>query len=241
MRAPRYHELYTTLRAWIRDGRYRPGDQIPTEPELCRLFGVSRITVRKAIGELVRESWLVRRQGKGTYVSLSASRPTAALDLIETRHRIADLAAATEVCDLKIAQIVPDGETQAALELPPGARVQRACHVRTHRGEPIGYIKTFVPLDIARRVPSNEMARQPMFELLSRAGVDVAEAEQWIGATLADVEAAAALRVDVGAPLLRLTRIVRDAAGRPVERVIALYRADAYQYRMRLAAQGALR
>ena len=55
-----------------------------------------------------------------------------------------------------------------------------------------------------------------------------------IGATLAGVEAARALEVEVGAPLLRLTRVVFDVAGRPVERVVALYRADAYQYHMQL-------
>ena len=80
------------------------------------------------------------------------------------------------------------------------------------------------------------MTRQPMFELLGRAGVQVGSAEQWIGATLAGVEAAGALTIDVGAPLLRLTRVVRDVRGKPVERVVALYRADAYQYQMRLRA-----
>jgi GntR family transcriptional regulator len=80
------------------------------------------------------------------------------------------------------------------------------------------------------------MTRQPMFELLGRAGVQVDSAEQWIGATLAGVEAAGALSIDVGAPLLRLTRVVRDVRSKPVERVVALYRADAYQYQMRLRA-----
>jgi GntR family transcriptional regulator len=82
------------------------------------------------------------------------------------------------------------------------------------------------------------MARHPMFELLGRAGIRLAGADQWIGATLAGVEAAHALGVQVGAPLLRLTRVVFDETGRVVERVVALYRADAYQYRMRLGPVG---
>jgi GntR family transcriptional regulator len=99
---------------------------------------------------------------------------------------------------------------------------------------PLGYITTFVPLDIAARIDVGDMARRPMLELLGSAGVDIGEAEQLIGATLAGVEAARALGVEVGAPLLRLVRVVFDSKQRPVERVIALYRADAYQYRMRL-------
>jgi GntR family transcriptional regulator len=87
---------------------------------------------------------------------------------------------------------------------------------------------------VAARIGSKELAQLSMFELLSQAGVEVGEADQFIGATLADVEPAGALGLVLGAPLLRLTRIVFDTAGRPVERVIALYRADAYQYHMRL-------
>ena len=62
--------------------------------------------------------------------------------------------------------------------------------------------------------------------MFGKAGIEVARADQLIGATLAGVEAARALEVEVGAPLLRLTRVVFDVAGRPVERVVALYRAD---------------
>ncbi|MCU0758370.1 MAG: GntR family transcriptional regulator [Steroidobacteraceae bacterium] len=238
--SPRYHQVYVTLRAWVRDGTYRPGDQIPTEPELCRMFDVSRITVRKAIEDLSREGWLVRQQGKGTFVQMSAARPAASLDLDEARSQVADLGAATEVRDLVVAEVPPDEETRAALDLPVSAQVQRAAHVRMLRGVPLGLITTFVPLEVAARVSEAEMASQPMFELLAKAGIEVARADQLIGATLAGVEAARALGVEVGAPLLRLTRVVFDVRGKPVERVVALYRADAYQYHMQLRppAQG---
>ncbi|MFO1427826.1 MAG: GntR family transcriptional regulator [Steroidobacteraceae bacterium] len=236
--SPRYHQVYVTLRTWVRDGTYRPGDQIPTEPELCRIFDVSRITVRKAIEDLAREGWLVRQQGRGTFVQMSAARPAASLDLNEARSQVADLAAATEVQGLVVTEAEPDEETRAALDLPPGVRVQQATHVRRLRGVPLGLIRTYVPLEIAARISEAEMARQPMFELLGKAGVEVGEADQYIGATLAGVEAARALGVEVGAPLLRVTRVVFDVQRRPVERVIALYRADAYQYRMRLGRPG---
>jgi GntR family transcriptional regulator len=234
--SPRYHQVYVTLRAWVRDGSYKPGEQIPTETELCKTFGVSRITVRKAITELSRESWLVKQQGKGTFVSLTAVQPAAVLDMAEAEHRVADIAATTEVRDLYVNEVDPDEETRATLELAPGVRVQRATHVRVQRGEPLALITTYVPLDIARRIGVEGMTQQPMFALLGRAGIRVAAADQWLSATLAGVEAAKALRTDVGAPLLRLTRVVVDNKGRPVERVVALYRADAYQYRMRLGA-----
>ncbi len=235
--SPRYHQVYVTLRSWVRDGSYKAGDRIPTEPQLCDIFEVSRITVRKAIDNLCREGWLVRQQGRGTFVQLSASRAAASADLDQVRSRVAGFAAATEVIDLRIIEVSPDDETRAALLLEDGELVQRATHVRTVQGAPLGLITTYVPLDVARLVNAAEMARQPMFELLGTAGITLARADQYIGATLAGVEAAKALEIEVGAPLLRLARTVFDSRDRPVERVVALYRADAYQYHMQLEAQ----
>jgi GntR family transcriptional regulator len=133
-----------------------------------------------------------------------------------------------------VLDLEPDEETRAALGIEHGGLVQRATHVRTHQGVPLGLITTYVPLDIARKVTLEEMAEQPMFELLGKVGVRVAHADQYIGATLASVEAARALEIELGAPLLRITRTVFDERERPVERVVALYRADSYQYHMHL-------
>ncbi len=224
-----------TLRAWVRDATYGPGEQIPTEERLCKTFGVSRITIRKAVAELVREGWLVRHQGRGTFVEMSAARPPSSLDLNEVLHQVEDLGAATEARDLGIHEIAPDEETRAALELAPGAKVQRATHVRLLRQVPLALITTFVPLDVAQRLGRASATRAPpMLARIARAGIRLAQAEQWIGATLASVETATILGVEIGAPILRITRIVAEDRGRPVERVVALYRADAYQYRMHL-------
>src|SRR5690606_24537717 len=66
--SPRYIQVYTAIRDWIYQGAYRPGSQLPTEGELCRLFGVSRITTRKAVDMLVDERLVVRQPGRGTFV-----------------------------------------------------------------------------------------------------------------------------------------------------------------------------
>ena len=67
-RQPLYVQLMTELKQLIRSGKYAAGDKIPTEPELAEIYGVSRITVRKTIDELCKEGYLVKQQGKGTFV-----------------------------------------------------------------------------------------------------------------------------------------------------------------------------
>lgn len=237
--APRYHQVYVTVRAWVQDGTYKPGAQIPTEPELGRIFGVSRITVRKAVDALVREGWLARHQGRGTFARFPGGSRPVSLDLGSVLAQVSDLAALTAVRDRVVEEVDPDDETRAALAIAHGERVQRETHVRLLGDAPLGLITTFVPPDIAARLAGGTGRDQPMFMLLEAAGLRVASADQYLGATLAGVEAAQALGVAVGAPLLRLVRVVADDAGRAVERVVALYRADAYQYHLHLEASPA--
>jgi GntR family transcriptional regulator len=234
--APRYHQVYVTVRAWVQDGTYKPGAQIPTEPELGRIFGVSRITIRKAIDALVREGWLVRRQGRGTFARFPGGSRPVSIDMGSVLAQVSDLAALTGVRDRVVAEVDPDEETRAALALADGERVQRETHVRLLGDSPLGLITTFVPLDIASRLEGSASRDQPMFMLLAATGLRIASADQYLGATLAGVDAAQSLGVAVGAPLLRLVRVVKDERERPVERVVALYRADAYQYHLHLEA-----
>jgi GntR family transcriptional regulator len=232
--SPRYHQVYVTVRAWVHDGSSRAGEQLPTEPELCRIFGVSRITIRKAIAALEAEGWLERKQGRGTFACVPAGDRALPLDLNAVVGQVSDLAARTTVRGFVSTEVLPDEDTRSALRLQAGERVRRAVHVRELDGAPLGLITTFVPLDIAARLTDANEREQPMFMLLQAAGVPLASAEQYLGATLAGVEAAQALDVEVGAPLLRLVRVVKDDGGRPVERVVALYRADRYQYHLHL-------
>ncbi len=211
--SPRYYQVYVTLRAWVRDGTYGPGAQIPTEADLCRHFGVSRITVRKALADLVREGWLVRHPGRGTFVALSAARAPASVDIREAMMQVADLGAVTEVIDARVAEVVADDETLAALDLEPGARVQRGSHVRLFKGVPLAHVTTFVPLDIAATVgrqpgPEHVGDQDELVLLADRAGhprliADVQRGPDQLGVCVAHLitaQATAPVLVDQGAP-----------------------------------------
>lgn len=234
LKAPRYHQVYVALRDWITGGRLAPGSRIPSEPELCRAFDVSRITVRRAIDELVEERMLARRQGSGTFVSERIPGEVVALDLREITTRVANLGRTTEVVDLKVEWLPADAVTARALQLPPGARVHVSTRVRARERQRLGIVTTWLPEDVGGRLTERELRRHTVLELIERAGVTVDAAEQSIGASLAGIDAARALGVAVGMPLVHVERIVLDTDARPVERVEALWRADCYEYRMML-------
>ncbi len=226
--APLYHAVYVALRGWLTEGVYAPGERIPTEPELCRAFRVSRITVRRAVEQLVREGVLSRRQGSGTFVC--RQEPGAAAGGLS--RRVAGLGASTGIRDLEIAWVAADAETQAALGLDGPGRVHRSRRLRTRGGEAVGDVTIWLPEDVGRQLTRAELRRSTVLEALERAGFAPAEVDERVGAELAGLEASARLGVAAGAPLLRVSRVVRDRGGRPIERVRSLWRADAYEHRL---------
>lgn len=231
-RAPLYHGVYVALRGWIADGTYPPGARIPTEPELCRAFRVSRITIRRAIDELVREGTLRRRQGSGTFVREGSGAGRATGAARDVARRVAGLGASTGIRELRVEWVAADAATRAALELEAPARVHRSTRLRTREGERIGHVSVWLPEHVGLAVSRADLRRMTVLEAIERAGHRAASVDERIGAELADVEAAARLGVPAGAPLVRVSRVLRDERGRPIERVLALWRADAYEHRV---------
>lgn len=232
---PLYHQIFLILRGQIIESRLKPGAQVPGEEELARQFNVSRITARRALGELAAEGLVTRGRGKGTHVSARDHEPPpvhgGVEGLIENLMAMG-LKTQVELLDFSYEPAAPD--VAAALEIAPGEEVQRSVRVRSLADGPFSYLTTYVPADIGRKFGRKELGREPLLGLLEKSGVVIDSAEQTLSATLADTRVAPALKTAIGAPLLRISRIVEDRSGRPVEYIVGLYRPDRYQFRMSL-------
>ena len=113
-----------------------------------------------------------------------------------------------------------------------GLRIER---VRSDPGGPFSYTKCYLREPEAALVTRQALGNRTVLSMLVAAGVPAAAAEQRISATLADVDVARLLKIEVSAPLIRLTRIVRNPEGRPIELIQGLYRPDRYEYRVKLS------
>jgi GntR family transcriptional regulator len=235
-RLPRYYQVYLTIRDWIFNGNYSRGAQLPTETELCDTFGVSRITVRKAVDLLAEDKLISREQGRGTFVTgANAAAPTPLTgDMDQLLKRLDAMATRSEVKEIKFDQIAADEETRTDLRLPPGAAVQRITLARNLRGRRVGYSATYIPADLNVHISPDELSSFSLISILEKKGIDILSADQLIAAALADLQDANMLGCAVGTPLLRLRLVVFDAAYRPVERHVATYLADFYQHRIHL-------
>jgi GntR family transcriptional regulator len=232
---PLYHQIYLILRDKIRDEVYGNGASLPSELELMRQYGVSRITAKRALDELAADGLVVRARGRGTRVRFDPPAPPIRASVEGLLENLLTMGLQTEVALLEFDYVPAAPDVAAALECPPGTVVQRAVRIRRIKGEPFSHLTTYVPESIGRSYSRHDLASKPLLALLERMGVEVSRAEQTISAKLADAQVARLLGVEVGSALLRISRVVRDQSGRPVEFITGLYRPDRYQYTMQLS------
>jgi GntR family transcriptional regulator len=231
-------QVYLILRDRILSGAIALGAKLPTEHELAAVHGVSRVTVRRALGELARERLIERRRSAGTRVIYRPALAPMISDISGMLASLADMGRRTTVKLLSFDYVRAEGGVAEALGVSSDQMLQRSVRVRSVDGEPFSYLTTFVPERISLTFTRQELASRPLLDLLERAGVKVERARQRISAALATPDVAKALDVRTGTPVIELTRVVYDRSGRGVEHLYALYRPDRYAFEIDLVRSG---
>lgn len=231
-------QVYLVLRDRILSGAAAYGTKLATENELAEIHGVSRVTVRRALGELERERLIERRRSAGTRVIYRPSPAPMTADISGVLANLADMGRRTAVKLLSFDYVPAEGAVAEALGARPAEMLQRAVRVRSVDGQPFSYLTTHVPESLSLTYSRQDLASRPLLDLIDRAGVTVDRARQRISAVLAGPDAATALGVHSGSPLIELVRVVLDRNGRGVEHLHALYRPDRYAFEIDLVRSG---
>jgi len=235
--APLYHQVYTILREQLMEGRYTPDKALPGELELAEKFQVSRVTMRRALDELVREGLIERARGRGSFARIQPGGGPLAAGVSGLLENLVSMGLKTRVTVVSMDMIGASDDVAAHLGVSAGAQVLKTVRIRSVEAGPIAVLTAFVPESIARGFSMESLAQKPMLTLIEEAGVAVARAEQAMSARLADATTAPLLEVGFGAPLIAVTRVVYDTKGRPVQLLRGLYRPDRYEYRMTLTRE----
>jgi len=230
IKSPRYHQVYSAIRGWIFDATYTPGAKLPAESELCKVFGVSRITSRKAIDLLVQEGLLLRVQGKGTYVSDDLAAAPNIGDMQQLIRKTQRLSKKSRVDNIEFKEVVGDDDTCVDLKLPPKSKLREISYVRYIDNRPIGCRFSYMPLDSGIDISAKDLKSEQMLAILEKKGIKISGVHQLLGACTADPIKASLLQTTVGEPLVRIRLIVLDERARPVERSTAFYLADRYEH-----------
>src|ERR1700737_3770466 len=215
--SPLYSHVEAVLASEINDGNLKVGDQLPTEDSLIERFEVSRITVRRAIQNLVSRGLVEIRRGKGTFVAA----PKITKELKKLTGFVGDMLAlgrkpTAQVIGKDI--VTADRTVAGQLALTKGERVVRIRRVRLADGIPLSFDETYLPLELGKKIITNDLKTEPIFLLLERKyDVPLIEAEYKLDAVLAETEVAAALKVKQRSPIFRIERTCYSTASRPVD------------------------
>lgn len=233
-KVPLYYQLGTILREKIQSGRYQSGDQLPTETELVEEYGVSRITVRQALRNLEEERLVRREAGRGTFVTGDLPLPKT-LHMDGSLDDLITMGLATSVKLLDLQEVGATREDAEVFGVSLHARIVQCKRLRYYHTEPYSYIINRLPLTIAEKLEDHDWEKGAIVESIERRlGLQLGDAHQRLGATLADASLARLLSTRVGEPLLSVDRVVRTDTGEAVERVHAYYRGDIYSLTMHL-------
>ena len=224
---PLYVQLMEELETSIRNGVYKPGDKIMTEAEMAKEYGVSLITVRKAVGSLMEKGLVMRKQGKGTFVT----KP-------KYSRNMKKLQSFTEMCEqmgvkpgaqvLENRLIMADKKVADRLGIEPGSNVVYISRLRLADGEPVQVEKSYFPLKYAFLL-EEDLNNGSMFECLKeKAGAKVASSEKMIELCQATAEEAALMDVKKGDYLLFVKSTAYDENGEPMYAGIQLINGDRF-------------
>jgi GntR family transcriptional regulator len=226
---PRYVQLRRHLEKGIEDGILAPNSSLPPEREIAEMTDLSRVTVRKAIQELVREGTIEQRQGSGSFVREPLTRVEQSLShLTSFSEDMKSRGLATTSKWLERGIFVPTADEVETLGLAQqGAQVARIYRLREADGRPMALERAALPLEI---LPNPTAVTDSLYALLEDAGLRPSRAVQKISAINLETEEAALLGVAEGTAGLRIQRISYLHDGRVVELTRSIYRGDAYDF-----------
>jgi GntR family transcriptional regulator len=227
---PLHHQVYVDLKSALDASEWSPGDRLPTERDLAKRYGCSLITIRRALGELVREARLERTRGRGTFVLAPRFDVDFAGTLSFTEEmQTRGLDPATRVV---AARPEAAGETvAAALELELGSPTLYLERLRLADGEPLLLEQVHLPAERFPGLLASDLEHGSLYDLLTeRYGVRVAKAREALEPVLLRAREARLLDRKPGTPALLIEGIASTTDGRPVEFGRTYVRGDRTRY-----------
>lgn len=233
---PLYIQLKQLLTAEIANGSLLPHSRVPSERELSERHGISRMTARQALAELVQEGRLYASAGKGTFVAEpKITQSVQALTSFSDEMRARGLVPTTQVVQR---DLVPASTAIAnRLQLAEDSPVICLDRLRLANGEPMALETAYLAFDGMERLLTLDLTGSLYALLLQEFNLVPSEAFQEFEARLVQPRECTLLHVDNGSPVLTLQRTTFDTARRPFEYVQSVYRGDRYRFGARLVRE----
>jgi GntR family transcriptional regulator len=227
---PLYLQLKNALVADIDAGQYKPHERLMSERELGEKFKVSRMTVRQALTEMIREGILYTQVGKGTYVNDSKIKQ----ELQALTGFSQDMAARGTVASGQVleARILPATLTLAAIfAVQMNTELVLLSRLRLSDGVPLAIEEAYIRHHVCPGILEYDFSKESLYNILAtRYNTILVRAEQTMEAGLATPEEAELLQITLPAPVLRMERLSYNEQNLLIEYVKSVYRGDRYKF-----------
>jgi GntR family transcriptional regulator len=232
---PYYVQVRDTVQARIHAGVWRPGDQLPGEPELCRMFAVSRTVIRQALSDLVNQGFLIREKGKGTFVAQPKIRESLVQKLTGFHQDMVEQGHTPKAQVLRQESTPASQKVADYLQITPGTPVITIERLRFVQDIPIQLVTTYLPFALCPALLDVDLSDQSLYAFLEQTcGVFIARGHRSIEAVPANENEARLLRIQKGAPLILLDSVSFLSDGTAVEYYHALHRGDRTRFEVEL-------
>lgn len=232
---PLYMQIVKELEGRIENGLYQDGTRLASEPELAAEFGVSRGTLREALGILEKEGYLIREHGKGSFIR-TKHKVFAGIEKLEaltTTIRNAGYVASDQVLEIREEKL--SKSECKILQLSPESRGFVVESVRMADDVPVIYCYDVIPMTVIEDMETMQKRRnyECMTEFLRQMSRhEPLQYESTLAAVLAEKPVTSFLKVPVNVPLIRLRGCILDYSGMPINYGVQYFNAEAYQFRL---------
>ena len=175
-----YFQLYEILKKKIESNEWLVGSQIPTEDELCKMFSLSRSTVRTAVLELVRQGYLKRQQGKGTFIHKNTVSEGLTM-LTNFRELLYEEGLNFTTNVLARTVMMPIDNLDVKLDIPKDKHIIYIKRLRSIDNEPVLLQETYIPYHICPLLLEEDIEHQSLFELFEKKyGIKITRVKNYI-------------------------------------------------------------
>lgn len=231
--APKYYIVKKKILEMIEQEEVQPNGMVPSERELMNMFGISRITAKKAIDDLVREGYLYRIQGKGTFIKNDmlnqdlVSITSCTEDIIKMGMTPSKQLLAEEI-------IISDQVRMRKLQLCNGDRILMVKRVYFADDEPLNLTTTYLPCKLFPGIENYDFGKESIYQVLeSKYNTRITKATRTIEAVLAVDEVSEILKIDQGEPILLFRAVtlgIVNGKEVPIETFKSYYRTDKLKF-----------
>ena len=209
-----YVQMYSIIKDRIEQREWPAGSQIPTEDDLCSTYNVSKAPIRMAIAELVRSGYLIKQQGKGTFVSHALPDLGITMKTKLTEDMFGEGVVAKKEILVKGVKVSPEDVRNY---LRSEGDIYYILCKRVVQGETVYLEESFIPLEVMPDIDEADVCQTPFYEMMQQqAKHKIQKVVQMIEITEMTGDAAAILKTGKGAPMLLLHRLLVGANGTPL-------------------------